>query len=60
MIMDGPVIDYGSGKKREMGNSKADVREMDALAEAYAKKKEREGSMVGKTFSLDGFLNGTI
>ncbi|UKK52662.1 hypothetical protein [Prevotella sp. E2-28] len=60
MITDCPVIDYGSGKKKEMGNSKADVDEMDALAEAYAKRKAKEGSMAGKTFSLDGFLKGTI
>ena len=60
MVMDCPVIDYGSGKKKEMGNSKADVDEMDALAEAYAKRKEKEGTMVGKTFSLDGFVKGTV
>ena len=58
--MDGPVIDYGSGKKKEMGNTKADVDEMDALAEAYAKKKAQEGTMVGKTFSLDGFMKGMV
>lgn len=58
--MDGPVIDYDGGKKKEMGNTKADVDEMDALAEAYAKKKEKEGSMVGATFSLDGFMKGGI
>lgn len=60
MVMDGPVIDYGSGKKKEMGNTKADVDEMDALAEAYAKKKAQEGTMVGKTFSLDGFMKGMV
>jgi hypothetical protein len=60
MVMDSPVVDYGSGKKKEMGNTKADVEEMDALAEAYAKRKAQEGSMVGKTFSLDGFLKGGV
>ncbi len=60
MAMDCPVIDYRSDKKKGMGNTKADVDEMDALAEAYAKKKAEEGSMVGKTFSLDGFLKGNV
>lgn len=60
MVMDGPVIDYGAGKKKEMGNTAADVREMDDLAEAYAKKKAEEGSMVGQSFSLDGFLKGKV
>ena len=58
--MDGPVIDYSSGKKKEMGNSAADVKEMDDLAEAYAKKKAEEGSMAGHEFSLDGFLRGKV
>lgn len=58
--MDGPVIDYGSEKKAGGGNTAADVKEMDDLAEAWAKKKEGEGSMAGKTFSLDGFLRGGV
>lgn len=60
MMIDGPVIDYGSGKKKGGGNSAADVREMDDLADAYAKKKAEEGSMVGKEFSLGGFLKGKM
>lgn len=60
MVIDGPVIDYGADKKKGMGNTQADVEEMDALAEAYAKKKEEEGTMVGETFSLDGFLKGQL
>lgn len=59
MLMDGPVIDYGANKKKGMGNSKADVAEMDALSEAWMKKKESEGgSLAGKSVSLDGFLQG--
>ena len=60
MVMDGPVIDYSAGKKKGMGNSAADVKEMDDLADAWAKKKAEEGSMVGETFSLDGFLKGKV
>lgn len=60
MIMDGPVIDYGSAKKNGMGNSSADVKEMDDLAEAWAKKKASEGTKVGETFSLDGFLKSGV
>ncbi len=55
------MIDYGSKKdKKGMGNSRADVNEMDALADAWAKKKEAEGSMDGKTFSLSGFLRREV
>jgi len=43
-----------------MGNSRADVNEMDALADAWAKKKEAEGGMDGKTFSLSGFLRREV
>ncbi len=58
MMMDGPVIDYGSTKKKEMGNSAADVKDMDDLADKWAEKKQAEGSMAGESFSLDGFLKG--
>lgn len=61
MVTDQPVIDYGSKKdKKGMGNSRADVNEMDALADAWAKKKEAEGGMDGKTFSLSGFLRREV
>ncbi len=60
MVMDGPVIDYGTDKKKGLGNSRADVAEMDALAEAYAKKKSSEGSSAGKTVKLDDFMKGKI
>lgn len=59
MVADQPVIDYGD-KKKGMGNSAADRDEMDALAEAYAAKRSKEGSVVGETFSLDGFLKGKV
>lgn len=57
-MMDGPVIDYGS--KKGMGNSAADVREMEDLAEAYAKRREKEGSVVGKTVNLDEFTRSKV
>ncbi|MBQ9655972.1 MAG: hypothetical protein IJV38_08120 [Prevotella sp.] len=61
MVADQPVIDYGSKNgKKGMGNSRADVNEMDALADAWAKKKEAEGGMDGKTFSLSGFLRREV
>ena len=59
MMMDGPVVDYGH-KKNGGGNSAADVKEMDDLAEAYAKKKAEEGDMAGQEFSLSGFLKGGV
>ena len=55
MVMDGPVIDYGSGKKG-LGNSPSDVRDMDALSAAWSKRQSQEGSKAGQTFSLDGYL----
>jgi len=58
--MDGPVIDYGHDKKKGFGNSAADVKEMDALADAWAKKKAEEGTVAGETFSLDGFMRGKV
>lgn len=60
MVMDGPVIDYGTGKKKGMGNSRADVAEMEALAEAYAKRKASSGGMTGKTMKLDDFVKGRV
>lgn len=61
MVADQPVIDYGSKKdKKGMGNSRADVNEMDALADAWVKKKEAEGGMDGKTFSLNDFVEGKV
>ena len=60
MVMDGPVIDYGTRKEKGMGNSQADVDEMEALADAFAKKKAEEGSMVGETFKLDDFVKGKV
>ena len=60
MVMDQPVIDYGSKKEKGMGNSRADKQEMDDLAEAWAQKKASEGSMEGETFSLSGFMKGEV
>jgi len=58
-MIDQPVIDYGE-KKKGMGNSRQDVSEMDALAEAWAKKKADEGSMAGKTVSLSEFVKKEV
>ena len=57
--MDQPKIDYGS-KKKGMGNSRKDVDEMDALADAWAEKKAQEGDDTGETFSLSGFIQGKV
>lgn len=59
MVMDQPVIDYGKEKKG-MGNGRADVSEMDALADAWAKRNADEGSMAGKTVNLGDFVNGKV
>ena len=60
MLIDQPVMDYGSKKSTGMGNSRADVDEMDALADKWAEKKAEEGSMKGETFSLSGFMKGEV
>lgn len=57
MLMDQPVIDYGS-VKGGMGNSASDVREMDELAEAYERRRERGGNMAGRTVNLEEFVKG--
>lgn len=55
MLIDQPVVDYG-GKRREMGNSRRDVREMDDLAERW--RKAHGDGMKGKAFSLGEFARG--
>lgn len=61
LVMDQPVIEHITKEnKRGKGNSRADVKEMDALSDAWNKKKEAEGGMESKTFSLSGFLKGEI
>ena len=60
MLADGVVIDYGHAEKKSMGNSAADKREMDALGEAYKKKKEQQGNMAGQSFSLSDFMKEKV
>lgn len=63
MAMDGPVLDYGNNKKKggkkSMIATKEEENEMKALVEAW--NKDRQGkSYVGKTFSLNDFMNGKV
>ena len=56
MVSDVPVIDYNY-KKKGLGNSKADVEEMDALADKWA---ERHNNMSGESVSLSDFMKKKI
>jgi hypothetical protein len=52
MVLDSPVIDYGIEKKTGLGNSAADVRDMDDLADAWAKRKSEEVTIIIVEFTL--------
>lgn len=57
MVADQPLISYKSDKKNErsMFGSREEVNEMDNLSEAW-KKKRKNRSYAGKTFSLNDFM----
>ena len=62
MVMDQPVIDYGSKDKKSeksMIGTKAEEEEMDALTEAWMKNRQGE-SFVGKTVNLGDFVRGNV
>ena len=62
MVMDGPVIDYGSSKVRKKGSliaSKAEVDELDELADAWAERRKGK-TLVGETVSLDEFMKQKV
>ena len=61
MVMDQPVIDYGSkGKKKgSMMASRSEVESLDELTEAW--KNKRQGrSFVGQKVKLDEFLKENV
>lgn len=57
MVMDQPVISYKTEKKKGMMASRAEVDELNALTEAWEKKRKGK-SYVGKEMNLNEFLNG--
>lgn len=58
MVADQPIIVY---KKRNTdGSVKHTAKEMDDLWDNWVKKKEKEGSLVGKKISLSDYLNNKI
>ncbi len=60
MVMDQPVISYKDDKKkRSMMASKSEVNELDALTEAWQKKRGGK-TFVGEQFSLDEFVKNKI
>lgn len=60
MLCDQPVVSYKTEKKKGMMASKKEVAELDALADAWEKKRQGK-RYVGEKFSLDEFVkNGDI
>ena len=61
MVADQPIIVYKKDKKRNSdGSVKHTAKEMDDLWDNWVKKKEKEGSLVGKKISLSDYLNNKI
>lgn len=61
MVADQPIIVYKKDKKRNpAGSVKHTAKEMDDLWDNWVKKKEKEGSLVGKKISLSDYLNNKI
>lgn len=60
MVVDQPVISYkDEKKKRSMMASKSEVDELDALTEAWQKKRKGK-SFAGDKFSLEEFMEKKI
>ena len=61
MVADQPLIVYKKEKKRNAdGSVKHTAEEMDKLWDDWMKKKEKEGSMVGKKINLGEWLRGEV
>lgn len=58
MVADQPLVVYPKTKKD--GPKKHTLSEMDALYDRWEEQKKKEGSLVGKAFSTDDFLNNRI
>lgn len=59
MAIDQPVISYKTEKKKGMMASRKEVAELDALAEAWEKKRQGK-RFVGKEFSLNDFMRSDL
>lgn len=61
MVADQPIIVYKKDKKHNPdGSVKHTAKEMDDLWDNWVKKKEKEGSLVGKKISFSDYLNNKI
>lgn len=61
MVADGPMIIYKKNKRHNAdGSVKHTAKEMDDLWDRWIKKKEKEGSIVGKKISLNDYLRGDV
>lgn len=59
MAIDQPVISYKTEKKKGMMASKKEVAELDALADAWEKKRQGK-RFVGKEISLNDFMRSDL
>lgn len=59
MISDQPLVVYPKTKK-EGGQKKHTLKEMDDLYDRWMEKKKKEGSLVGKKINLADYLNNKI
>ena len=59
MVADQPLVVYPKTKK-EVGQKKHTLKEMDDLYDRWMEKKKKEGSLVGKKINLADYLNNKI
>jgi len=59
MVIDQPVISYKTDKKKSMMASRAEVNELDALTDAWEKKRKGK-NFAGKKLNLNEFLNNGV
>nr|DAF82711.1 MAG TPA: hypothetical protein [Caudoviricetes sp.]DAG47509.1 MAG TPA: hypothetical protein [Caudoviricetes sp.]DAH10269.1 MAG TPA: hypothetical protein [Caudoviricetes sp.]DAM80740.1 MAG TPA: hypothetical protein [Caudoviricetes sp.] len=59
MVADQPLVVYPKTKKED-GPKKHTKKEMDDLYDGWMEKKKKEGSLVGETINLVGYLNNKL
>lgn len=59
MVADQPLVVYPKTKK-EGGQKKHTLKEMDDLYDRWMEKKKNEGSLVGKNINLTDYLNNEL
>lgn len=59
MLCDQPVVSYKTEKKKGMVATKKEAQELDALADAWEKKRGGK-SLAGKSFSLEEFVKAKV